>query len=449
MFKNSLYLFLIFCIALLNLLIDDNAALLPLTFLLVGIGLLVITITNNNELPNSLSLYLLFFFVYLLHSTLIHYGLLEMYGITHIKSDETHFYLLSNKIASLLETGQGFLDLTKDVVYRDIVGAVYLSGNFALLAELIGENSVLVQKLLPVFAGALIPPLIYGISRNYYSSAYSEKIALIYGFLSFTLYLSSILLRDIYIAAVFVMTFHILLQKVSIKNLFLLLCLTFISYSLRQQTGTFMFGFISIYLFLIIHNSPLHKYFKYFIYIGIFVTLIIFVKLFLSSSMGQILDSSVARQTSQASGSSIGAKLRKLPLPLEVITLFSYGQIQPFPLKLIFTGEKKGILQLSYLVGGIVWFFAWGFILYGVFRKRILLTIDFKLNFLFFFSLIYLFLISYIEYSVRRQMAVYPILYLVAVFSYLEMTVSERTKVWIGMGMLYLALILSINYMKI
>ena len=79
----------------------------------------------------------------------------------------------------------------------------------------------------------------------------------------------------------------------------------------------------------------------------------------------------------------------------------------------------------------------------------VLHDLNLKINLMLLFSILYLVLVSVIEFNQRRQAPVYPILYLVMVFSYLKMTVSERTKVWVGMLMIYVSLVLTINYMKV
>jgi hypothetical protein len=358
-------------------------------------------------------------------------------------------YAYSNAVATLFREGYGFSYLMGNITYRDIAGAVYMQGHLALLGDLIDKNSILLQKILPISIGAMIPAMVYKISRYYFSIYYSKNIAIVYGFFSFSLYLTSILLRDIYIGTVFAITFYFLFQKLSIKNFFILALLSFFSYTLRPQTGMFMSLFTSIYLFILVNNME-SKNLKRFIYIFmVSVGVLIILNTSLVDSFDQILNSSRGRQDSYASASSIGAKLRKLPLLLEITALFGYGQMQPFPLKWIFTGNNKGILQLSYLISGITWFLGWGFLLYGIFVKKILSDIDFRLKFIFLFSILYLLLVAYIEFGMRRQMPVYPILYLVMVFSYMKMSVSERTGVWIGMGLFYTSLTIIINYVKI
>jgi hypothetical protein len=163
----------------------------------------------------------------------------------------------------------------------------------------------------------------------------------------------------------------------------------------------------------------------------------------------EMFTKSTERTDTLALTSSMGASIAKLPFGLNYLALFGYSQIQPFPPSWIFQTSDQGWFGLTYLIAGISWFIGWGFLLYGILKRGILSKIDFRLLLMFILALIYLLLISVLEFNPRRQMAVYPILYLVMIFSYLDMSVTERTKIWVGMTIFYLILVLIINYMKL
>jgi hypothetical protein len=319
-----------------------------------------------------------------------------------------------------------------------------------MLADFFGKNSVLIQKMFSLFSASLIPVFIYKIGNFYFPKKISFNIAIVYGLFSFVPYLSSLLMRDIHIALVFIITFYIILQELSFKHLIILIFLSIASYFLREQTGLFMFSFTLIYVAILINKFVENIYIKIFIYLSLIAG---FVEVVLHSPLmdifNQIYHSSLMRQTESASGGSLGAKLRKLPLPLEILALFGYGQIQPFPPSWIFEEKNRGFFQLTYLIGGIAWFIGWGYLIYGIFVKNILVKIDFRLRFAFIFSILYLMLVSYIEFGVRRQMPVYPILFILMVYSYIEIDEDERTNIFVYMSFFYLSLVLIINYMKI
>jgi hypothetical protein len=430
---------------------DDNISIFILSIFFTILGVAISYVLNiEGDIKNSIYLFLLFFAIYLLYTLVITLGLIEMYGVKNIKGDELFFYTASNDVYIKLKNGYSFFDIANIIQYGDTSGAVYFYGIIATIANIYGENSVLVQKVGVVFISSLIPMVMYGISRLYFSEKISITVAILYGLFSFVPYLSSTLLRDIHIALMFILTIYIILQKLSILNLIILFCISFSSYYLREQTGLFMMGFTMIYFFVFVNFFVKNRYIVYLIYtVFLSIAIIVILNSSIMDMIELISNSSAKRSVEQATSGSMGAKIAKLPYGLNIIALLGFSQIQPFPPSWIFDKSNKGILELSYLIAAIIWFFGWGFLLYGLFFKNILNRVDLKLKLMSLFSIVYLVLIAVIDFSQRRQMPVYPMLYLIMVFSYLEMTITERTKIWVGMSILYITLVLTINYIKI
>ena len=430
---------------------DENLSIVILVMEFIFLGMTFTIILNwKKNLQNPITIFLLFFLIYLLYTSFIHFGLISFYDVQNVKIDEIFFYTSSNDVYQKIQNGYNFLEISKIQNYRDTSGAVYFGGIVATLANSYGENSILIQKIAVVFIASLIPMVMYAISRLYLSEKIAIYTAVIYGLFSFVPYLSSILLRDIHIALMFIITIYIILQKISILNLLILFFVTIFSYYLREETGIFMMAFISIYFFTFIHVVVQNKYIKYIIYILLaYISIYIIMESFLIEMFDKVFSSSNERSTEAASMGSMGVLIAKLPFGLNIIALFGFSQIQPFPPLWIFQAPNKGWFELSYLIAGIAWFIGWGFLLYGFIVKKIFMKLDLKLTLMLILSLLYLLLIAVVDFGPRRQMAVYPILYLVMVFSYLNMTVTERTKMWIGMSLFYLTLILIINYIKI
>jgi len=439
-------------IALFGLFLDDNLSilLLILLFILSGIGIVYILNTPENR-RNAIYIFIVFFGIYLLYNFLIHIGLINLYGVENIKSDETWFFESSNDAYLKLQYNYDFFEISNISEYKDTSGAIYLYGLIASLANLFGHNSVLVQKVGVSFFASLIPSIMYSLSRLYLSEKISLYVATIYGLFSFVPFFATTLLRDTHIALMYILTIYIVLQKWSLPRFLILLFASFYSYYLREQTGIFMMGFMLIYVFVFIHKTLENKYLKIALYSFIALSAIVIVlnTPFLMDMFYKISDSSSRRSVEHASSGSIGVKIAKLPFGLNVVALFGFGQIQPFPPSLIFKSSHRGILEIEFLLAGIAWFIGWGFLLYGIFKEKILKDLDLKLLLVFLFSILYLVLISVVEFSQRRQMAVYPVVFLMMVFSYLKMDTKMRGYIFFGMILFYLVLVLAINYMKI
>jgi len=451
----AMILFLTTIVGMIGTYLDHNEAIVSLTLIAMMVGTLFIMLVSKGEnRKNAIGIFLIFFLIYLIYSFVMHFMYIEVYNVPapYIESDDEVFYLGTQDIYHMIKTSSFSLFETKNIYkYQEVYGAINFYVYIAILADMLGGGlTMLTQKVGVLLISALIPVFMYLISRLYFSQKASIRVAFIYGLFSFVPYLSAIILRDVHVALMFIITFYIILEKISIKNLLILILVSFISFTLRLETGVFMLGFTSIYFFHFIDTSISNKLLKFLLYLFflLFGVALVVSSSELTSMFNMIMQSSSERTAETASSGSMGAKIAKLPFGLNYIALLGFGQIQPFPPSVIFF-SKKGMFSFTYLYAGIAWFFGWGFLLYGIFVKKILKDLNLKINLMLLFSILYLVLVSVIEFNQRRQATVYPILYLVMIFSYLKMTVTERTKVWVGMLMIYVSLVLTINYMKV
>jgi len=454
-FSNTILAYVVlvlFGFSFISFIMDDNLAIFAMTVIFTFLGVGISYIVNiGADKKNSIYIFLLFFAIYIGYNLIISLCLINFYGVENIKADELWFFRTSNAVYLLIKDGYSFSDIANIGEYGDTYGVAYWYGVITYIANLYGENSVLVQKFGVSFVAALIPMAMYGISRLYFSSKVSFQITLLYGFFSFIPYFASTLLRDTHIALMFILSMYLILKKVSLLNILLLSIFIFFSYTLREQTGVFMLGFVSIYFFVMIENTINSRAIKFSVYIMLLLILIaiVFSLDFLFDMLNQTSSSSAQRSQAGASAGSMGAKIAKLPFGLNILALFGFGQIQPFPPSFIFKGGHKGLLELTYLMAGILWIYGWVFLLYGIFKVKILKTLDLKLLLLFVFSMLYITLISVIDFSQRKQMAVYPIVFLLMVMSYLKIETSKRTIIWVGVTLFYITLVLTINYIKL
>ncbi len=433
--------------------LDNNIAIFTLPYIFIAIGIIFLSIINRVEnIKNGIYIFLIFFLIYLIYTFIIHFGLMEYYNTPYpfVESDEGLFHEGARDVANKIRLSYKFEDIAKIKGYLDLPGSIYFNAQIARLSKLFGKHTFLVQKEAVTLISALIPSIMYSIAKLYFNEKISTTVAIVYGLFSFVPYLSSMLLRDIHIALMYITTFYILLERISIIRLIILVLFSIASYYFREQTGIFMVGFTVIYFFQFVNLTIKNNFIRLYIYIIVLIVLILIVlnNDYLMTIYNQTFNSSAEHISEHTSSGSLGAKIANLPFGTNYIALLGFSQMQPFPPSLIFT-SKKGMFQFVYLLAGITWYFGWGFLLYGIFKKRIYKKIDLKITIMFIFSIIYLVLIAAMEFNQRRQMAVYPILYLIMVFSYLEMSISERTKVWTFMFLSYVTLTLIFNYMKL
>ena len=110
--------------------------------------------------------------------------------------------------------------------------------------------------------------------------------------------------------------------------------------------------------------------------------------------------------TNATNSNSLYLKLAALPFPFNFIFKFFYTLIMPFPL---YVWAKEDITLLLSITTPFYWIFILSISISSLFVKQKKYNI---LNLLFVACLLFLMLSSYIEPTVRRNFAMYPILFL-------------------------------------
>lgn len=381
----------------------------------------------------------IFSLFYILHLVFVHYGFFYMNNTYLLVPDETFFYKTSNGIISYLEKGYGIFDINKIYTFHEMPAYIYLSGKIAILANHFGENSILIQKLFVIFTAASIPAILYLILIKYLDLKAAFYSSLLFGFFTHLTFLSSLLLRDIFVAFTYIVFFFVLLDKINLKNILIILITCFFSIYLRLETGLFLISLSFIYFIYsinkIIRNAFVRRIFVFLLLISVLVILYfldiyqIFLKIYESSSEHAIQIST---------SGSLALKLKSLPYGIGYIAMSIFSQLQPFPIWLDM--DKFSIISIFSAIGGFTWFFIVSYSIYGVLKIKILKNIDIKLVYLFYSSIIYIVLLSSSEGVVRRLIVVYPIIFIISAISYDKMTLFQRKKVFLYCLSIYIFL---------
>lgn len=421
----SVLVILTFAVLLGTSFIENNLAVLITGFVYIALGVLFTAFLSKKEFKNSLFLFFLFFQIYLLHMSIVHHGLELLYNRSNIAQDELWFYATSNQITSSLKSGYTLFDLADIFEYHESPAYIYLSGWLAIFSNYAGFNSVFIQKLIIVFFASLIPVVLYLILKMYVKEKTAVYGAVVYGMFTFITPISTMVLRDIPVALTYIIFFLFIIEKVSIRNIILISIVSVFSYFLRVETGIFLIGMSSVYLIYGFNYFVKNKTIRIAvisILIFTFFTLLLqfnFIDMFL-----KVNEASIDHASENAQKGSLAMKLISLPYGLNIISMAIFSQMQPFPSWIVL--KDFGILLLFSMIGGITWFFVWSFLIYGIFKLKILKIIDIKLKYLFYFSIIYIVLIGGSEGVTRRLLAVYPVIFLISLLSFIEINKKNK-----------------------
>lgn len=215
--------------------------------------------------------------------------------------------------------------------------------------------------------------------------------------------------RDIFIYFTYVVLFYVLLTpRMQFRYLWIALLL-FLSWFLRMENGMFACLFVACFCF-----SKLKRYKLLLLIISGLIALGAFVLFY--DTMLATLQRYNERSLSLASNESLGKLFAtKIPFPLNYLFLTCFSQLLPFPCTMLLFKELDNTWLQRITV--IIPFF-WTYILIFIVSNWRFNKIPAHILYLFYASLLYLFLTSIAEINLRRQMYVFPLFF----FVYIHLT---------------------------
>lgn len=389
---------------------------LYLIMLSVGV-ILIIIISDKNDVYYKVKLFLFFFSLYLIYTLSVHYILLDDSSniLLQLFNDEFTLYELSNMGLPYVTGKKNFFDIF--FVYRIDelpLHIVFMSliANFSIYID--GTNVILTQKLFSPFLGGLFSVFLYStLKYQFKNTTIAFNGTMVYGLLSAIFMYSTPILRDIDIALTYIMFFYVFLQKNSFVNILTMLLIAFITYFLRNESGIVLFALTIFSLFFSVKELK-NIWLKMIIYSVLSVLLLVFfylsasVILSISEQYSQMAEGRMAMGAAESTKNSFSKIFEKLPFGVSHTLKVFFGQIQPFPL-------FRAIFKPPEMVSGIFWPFIFMMMLYGIAYKHIREKIDIKIKYLLVASIAILFLMS-AEPMTRRMLSIYPIIYIVSLY---------------------------------
>ncbi len=380
---------------------------------------LIVLISDKNEISIKVKLFIFFFSVYLAYTLINYYILLSLYPyeipLNYI--DENTFYEYSNLGLPYIIGKKHFFDLFTLASYplhEQPLFVMFISSIAYLSTIVDGNNTLIAQKILSPFLGGLFSVVLYStLKYQFKETSFSLNATIAFGLFSAIFMYSTPIMRDIDVALAYMIFICLFLQKNSVINFILLLVVAFITYYLRMESGMVLFALVLLYSHF--HVKTIHsKAIKFIFYILVVVFSSFLILLMANKIFGRVVglnEANTARSIAEASAESISLIFNKLPFPLSYIAKVLFGQMQPFPFFL-------AIDRLPEAISGVFWPFIFIMMLYAVIKKEIRKLIDTKIIYLLIVAIAILFLMSS-EPMARRMMSVYPIIYIVSLYVFL------------------------------
>lgn len=319
---------------------------------------------------------------------------------------------------------------------------IFFISTFGYIAKHLfdGPNPMFMIQI-SVIAGSLSAIILFRIMCMYFDQKLSMFYTLIFMLISPFCENSTLFLRDIYIAFVFLCGYLVALKKFNIGGVVVLLLLAYIAWGIRPANGAFFLILVLYYFY--------NKYKRARKLILSLSVVMIIVAFFLSSEVDSILEHMDAynelNETQKEGQTASAAFVRGLPSPIKEITQIVYTLIHPFPNVI---GLRLNVNFYRFIIGGIVtiigtylWFITSFSLTKWTYQKK-LRYIDEKLFLLFLINILYLCL-NYQNFTTRRTLPGLPISFLVFALIYEKYTtLSNRKKTVLTAFSIYFVLTL-------
>lgn len=351
--------------------------------------------------------YFILFFVFIGYLILSLFLVYDYDGITYLHSDEQTFHDFATNVSNLnfnLWWGELQNCYVGVLPNTNSYGTVIWYSLIYKLTNLFNLNSVIFLRLVNTIVGFLTSIVI----TKYIEKSSEVKLSLIeiicisMPFLFF----SPTLLRDNYVI-LFIFSGLIVFREQKKNWILKLILFGLLTFAFRHVSLLYYILIISIFLYLNYKN-------KFLIPI---IFLLIIIYLFTEISIFQTAMNFRYEFLYRFKDANLSALLN-LPFPLNEIALLMYSFLGVFPFYgFVILDLPKSLIRIPEMITSLVMFFyilrtyAYGIIL--------------KVNLRYLAAITFLFLISNIEFSLRRQMIVFP---LILELYYINRTLINKTK---------------------
>lgn len=418
-------------------------------------SLLFYTLIVSKKNTEQAYLFTLFFFIYLVTSLFV-YFIQDAFTFTPFSfSDTTSFFhtsFSSLSPASYSTLYYAYPDQATHPQNFNWPGYYLLLTFLGQLLNLIGGNTLLAIKLSSVIFGSLSIVYAFELFNLQLNNDHKAlKLALVFGLLPITILISSVLLRDIIIVffTIYMLVNLLHLTKQPTLNV---LSKTIVSililYSLRHANGLYMGGFAAALTVIIIWPN-LSKVTKQLTAL----TLLLIASIFAYTIYANIILKAIyvindyqSLGLQNASSDSLGRYILLMPYPIEMLFRTLISQLMPFPFWGLVTQDKL-FLILS-MPNGLIWFPIFCLSIVTIILKRFRQHVDKTTLWLYIFSLLYICLVASGSLVLRRFIALYPPILLVAYIGYSQLPSRIKRIYIVSMGILFIILHLVYTYIK-
>lgn len=418
------------------LIVDLATMLLLLAAMLAGLG---ITKTLNKSYKNTTLIYIILFISSSSYMIACYY-FMTVKGFEYLFAPDIYgtFFPMNE---SYLEQGNYWQILAYTwggvgLFDRYFVGYYTYTTFWGVVARAINANLFVTLQISTLFLYSFIGVVVYRLFlKCNFTSKKSYKYTLIISLCSIAFFYSTIFIRDIHIALLYLIGIYLTFNsKFSIKTLLSLILIIIITSTFRIESGLFLIVLLPIYLLLTIRNS------KYkIVVISISFLLTLFVSVFYLNNrliLNQVFIENREHYYESDKGEGVTGTLQKIPVIGDFALIF-FNALQPIPffrtlqptLNSKYGEPMDNIMSFPRLTAAvfnwIVVFYIIVWLLFSSVRKRVKGSIPETLKYHLLAGLIF-FLLQSSVISQRRLISYYIIYYILFYIIYTNLKSKEK-----------------------
>jgi len=423
------FILLLIVISVFSLIYQDIGVLLfPIFWLMIGS--VFIKMINKHDYRISFSIFLLSFCVSILYVYVTNYLYVTDPAKTYFFNNDSvsNYRWVMSMISWEKYEGPNIFDLNHNWVNHGS-GFFILSYYLIRLARFIGSEYPLIVQMTQVsFFYGLFSVYVLKLLLLYFPPKKSYNNTVVFILLSPVFIYSAVYMSDLPIALFYLIGFYIMFKPLSVKNIIFLVILAFFSFLFRPTSG--MLYLILPILYVLVSKISINYFAG--IILKVILSLILIPIILIAGlriQTNEIVNDTIGtyqEYTSEryAEADGLTAYVNKLPKQLQGPANFIIVNINPFPFTrgVHIVGETtkketsldRGRIQYLSITRGIgilFWFVVIYRIIIGITNNGFT-TIEKRLKYTFFISLVVMFITSYASPEIRRALGTLPIMYL-------------------------------------
>lgn len=409
------YVVILFILPMFIAIFEKNLSIAMVNLVFLSTSFIILKSMFKNDSRRIINIYYIACFINIIYLIFFSYYNELLYNSVYIVFDEIGFMERSILRLNNLKYSNSIPVYSNAAGYETILSWIHYFSN------IFGDTHVMNARLLSIYSSGFIPVVLYKYLKENTEFKNIDTIIKTFVFFPIFNYFSIVALRDIFAATIIIGIFYIVSkEKLKIISVSVMFFLLWLLSTIRFEQFSFMVIAIVVLQFSKSVNS------KHSVKVGVRVILIIGSVAYLFYAGGTTISGAIQRYYDLVTAygdraqniyqdNSLGVALRRLPFPMNVVSVFVFGFIGGFP---PWSGYSIMAPQYSFLrfiqgIGNFMWLFSLPYLLIGwkYLKENSKIKFSNAYKYSLYLSIAFIFFVTTVSNDMRRFLPALFILY--------------------------------------